>query len=98
MFPNGVIYEGVGDKPHYYRGESGANDSIIPTLDNFLQLTEKMPSNPLTEILKDFRSYRPSQHNEYLTSIQKRSFDLKIFEFALQDAKSACKAFLITLF
>jgi indoleamine 2,3-dioxygenase len=28
MFPNGVIYEGVGDeKPTYFRGESGANDS-----------------------------------------------------------------------
>jgi len=29
MFPEGVIYEGVGDeKPQYYRGESGANDSM----------------------------------------------------------------------
>jgi indoleamine 2,3-dioxygenase len=35
MFPNGVIYEGVDDKvPRYYRGESGANDSLIPTYDN----------------------------------------------------------------
>lgn len=34
MFPNGVIYEGVNDEPRYYRGESGANDSIIPTNDN----------------------------------------------------------------
>ena len=36
MFPNGVIYEGVSEKPFFLRGESGANDSIIPTLDNFL--------------------------------------------------------------
>ena len=29
MFPEGVIYEGVGDeKPQYFRGESGANDSM----------------------------------------------------------------------
>jgi indoleamine 2,3-dioxygenase len=34
MFPNGVIYEGVDDKPKVYRGESGANDSILPTHDN----------------------------------------------------------------
>lgn len=36
MFPNGVLYEGVSDKPYFLRGESGANDSIIPTLDNLL--------------------------------------------------------------
>lgn len=30
MFPNGVIYEGVEDnKPLFFRGESGANDSIV---------------------------------------------------------------------
>lgn len=29
MFPEGVIYEGVEDeKPQYFRGESGANDSM----------------------------------------------------------------------
>jgi indoleamine 2,3-dioxygenase len=30
MFPNGVIYDGVEDnKPLHFRGESGANDSIV---------------------------------------------------------------------
>lgn len=30
MFPNGVIYDGVEDnKPLAFRGESGANDSIV---------------------------------------------------------------------
>lgn len=30
MFPNGVIYEGINDNhPMYFRGESGANDSIV---------------------------------------------------------------------
>jgi hypothetical protein len=30
MFPNGVIYEGCeDDKPLNFRGESGANDSIV---------------------------------------------------------------------
>lgn len=36
MFPNGVIYEGVSRLPFSLRGESGANDSIIPALDNLL--------------------------------------------------------------
>lgn len=30
MFPKGVIYEGVEDnQPLFFRGESGANDSIV---------------------------------------------------------------------
>lgn len=30
MFPNGVIYEGINDNHSmYFRGESGANDSIV---------------------------------------------------------------------
>ena len=29
MFPNGVIYEGVSSDPRYFRGESGANDSMV---------------------------------------------------------------------
>lgn len=39
MFPDGVVYEGINDgKPMSFRGESGANDSMIPTMDNFLQI------------------------------------------------------------
>ena len=66
MFPNGVIYEGVSEQPLFHRGESGANDSIVPSMDNLLELTVKMPQNPLTEILMDFRKYRPKNHNDYL--------------------------------
>jgi len=34
MFPEGVVYEGVeeyGGKPQTFSGESGANDSLVPT-------------------------------------------------------------------
>lgn len=54
LFPNGVVYEGCfDDKPVDFRGESGANDSIIPLLDNLCQVP--MPKNPLTHILREFR-------------------------------------------
>ena len=29
MFPQGVIYQGVSDQPMSFRGESGANDSMV---------------------------------------------------------------------
>jgi indoleamine 2,3-dioxygenase len=81
MFPNGVVYEGVSDEPQFFRGESGANDSIIPTLDNLLQI--KMPENPLTAILQDFRKYRPAAHRAWLEEVSKRSQNTNFFNYCL---------------
>lgn len=86
MFPNGVVYEGINNgEPMSFRGESGANDSIIPTLDNFLQIP--MPETPLTEILKDFRKYRPSNHRAFLAHVRDTSIAVNMREFALQMGK-----------
>ena len=89
MFPNGVIYEGVSNEPKFFRGESGANDSIIPLVDNLLQLTEKMPDNSLSAILRDFRSYRPKNHNKFLEYVEDTARELKIGEFAMEDSNTA---------
>ncbi|KAJ9618806.1 hypothetical protein H2204_012938 [Knufia peltigerae] len=82
MFPDGVIYEGTrygDDKPLYFRGESGANDSIIPLLDHLLEIP--MPSNPLTDILKDFRQYRPKPHREFLAWVMSKSGEVGLKEY-----------------
>lgn len=89
MFPQGVIYEGVSEDPQFYRGESGANDTIIPTCDNLLQLTEKMPNNPLTEILMDFRTYRPVRHNDWLSYVFQRARHVGVRGYALEDSTSS---------
>ncbi|KAI9167717.1 Indoleamine 2,3-dioxygenase [Paramyrothecium foliicola] len=82
MFPNGVVYEGLNDnKPLSFRGESGANDSMVPLMDNFLQVP--MPDTPLTEILQDFREYRPSNHKGFLLHVKERSAELDVKTFAL---------------
>lgn len=39
MFPNGVIYEGVSEEPLSFRGESGANDSMVSRASNWMQST-----------------------------------------------------------
>jgi indoleamine 2,3-dioxygenase len=89
MFPNGLVYEGVSTEPKFYRGESGANDSIVPSADNFLQLTGVMPENSLTEILRDFRTYRPSNHNEWLEWLEKEANNLKVRDYCLKDDRSS---------
>lgn len=91
MFPKGVIYEGVSKKPLAYRGESGANDSIIPTGDNLFELYDRMPRNPLTDILKDFRQYRPIGHQLFLEHVYRRAKKLGVRAFALADPVSAVK-------
>ncbi|MCJ1378972.1 hypothetical protein MMC17_002071 [Xylographa soralifera] len=87
MFPNGVVYEGVSDEPMSFRGESGANDSMIPLMDNLLAIP--MPSTPLTEILTDFRSYRPGNHREFLEWVQARSEAVDLRGYAMQEPSSA---------
>ena len=80
MFPAGVVYAGHNDdEPLSFRGESGANDSIIPLLDALLEIP--MPANPLTEILQDFRSYRPKPHREFLAYVRDRARELGVREY-----------------
>ncbi|KAJ6264356.1 hypothetical protein Dda_0501 [Drechslerella dactyloides] len=91
MFPDGVIYKGVFKEPQKFRGESGANDSMVPLVDNFLCVD--MPENPLTNILKDFRNYRPGNHKQFLTWVESVSRGGEgypsVKEFALKDRNSA---------
>lgn len=87
MFPSGVIYSGVSPTPLSFRGESGANDSMIPLCDNLLQIA--MPSTPLTDILRDFRAYRPGNHREFLEYVGRAADAHGVREFAMQEPGSA---------
>lgn len=88
MFPNGVTYAGVSDKPQVFRGESGANDSIVPLADNFLEITARLPKNELTATLREFRAYRPSSQRHYLEALEKRATEAGIAKFAAGDEES----------
>lgn len=85
MFPDGVVYEDQFDnKPQSFRGESGANDSIIPLLDYLCEVP--MPSNPLTTILRDFKNYRPKPHRMFLAYVQSSAAELKVRDFCVHKA------------
>jgi indoleamine 2,3-dioxygenase len=84
IFPNGVLYKGTEYKtPQYFRGQTGAQDSIIPTMDSFLAVTNYYPDNELTHYLRELREYRPQVVQEFLTDLEEDSkniFDqVKIF-------------------
>ena len=50
-----------------------------------------MPINPLTEILGDFRSYRPGNHRDFLEWVRDRAQDVGIRGYAVMDRQSAGK-------
>jgi indoleamine 2,3-dioxygenase len=64
IFPNDVLYKGVSETPFAYRGETGAQDSIIPSVDTAFGL--EYPRNALTEYLFQLRSYRPAAHQAHV--------------------------------
>jgi indoleamine 2,3-dioxygenase len=47
-----------------------------------------MPSNEMTSILKDFRSYRPADHNKWLQFVEKNANSVGIEKFARADPTS----------
>ena len=60
IFGQGLVYDGCfNNEPQQYRGQTGAQDSIIPMIDIFSGIVDFYPDNKLTEYLLDLRSYRP---------------------------------------
>ena len=69
--PEGVIYEGVeayGGTPQQFRGETGAQSSIVPSLDAALGITHK--DDPLRPYLMEMRDYMPREHRAFIAAIE----------------------------
>jgi indoleamine 2,3-dioxygenase len=60
-----VVYEGTGNEaPRSYRGETGAQSSIVPTMLAALGIRHK--DSLLTTHLEDMRNYMPHPHREHI--------------------------------
>jgi len=79
IFGDGVIYEGVSEEPVQYRGQTGAQDNIIPTADIFTGVIDYYPSNDLTKYLLDLRSYRPKCIQNFLSDLKDEMKENKLF-------------------
>jgi indoleamine 2,3-dioxygenase len=68
-FFEGVLYEDVEPQPASYRGETGAQSSIMPILVAFM----KIPHRPtgLTNHLIDMRNYMPATHRTLIEEIER---------------------------
>ena len=69
--PEGLIYQGVdeyGGKPQKFRGETGAQSCIIPTLDAALGVTHRQ--DPMRAYLAEMRDYMPPAHRSFLEAVE----------------------------
>jgi indoleamine 2,3-dioxygenase len=79
IFGDGVIYEGISEEPVQYRGQTGAQDNIIPTADIFTGVIDYYPSNDLTKYLLDLRSYRPKCIQNFLSDLKDEMKENRLF-------------------
>ena len=74
---NGLIYKGeFQNRPQFFRGETGAQSSIIPSLDGALQITHT--KDHLRHYLNEMRDYMPPKHREFMEVLEKNSQVKKI--------------------
>ena len=93
--PEGVIYDGVeayGGRPQQFRGETGAQSSIVPALDAMLGVGHK--EDLLSTYLQEMRNYMPPAHRAFIGALEKRDsvrpFAQRAGRRALTSAYNAC--------
>jgi indoleamine 2,3-dioxygenase len=71
IFGDGLVYEDCFEnKPQQFRGQTGAQDNIIPMMDIFTGIVDYYPDNQLTDYLLDLRSYRPKCVQDFLQELR----------------------------
>ena len=90
---NDVVYEGCfGDAPQSYRGETGAQSSIVPTMLMALGIRHK--NSLLTKHLEDMQTYMPTPHRQFIRA-QVSVRDFVVGAPRLKEWYNACVAELI---
>jgi indoleamine 2,3-dioxygenase len=67
-FFESVVYEGVEASPLNFRGETGAQSSVIPTVVAFLKIPHQ--SSMLTDHLADMRRFMPVEHRALIEHVE----------------------------
>lgn len=72
--PEGLLYEGVEAYhgiPQQFRGETGAQSAIVPTMDALFNITHD--HDPLWHYLMEMREYMPPNHRAFINEVENRS-------------------------
>lgn len=92
--PGGVVYEGVeryGSNGHAFRGQTGSQSSIVPSMDALLGVGHA--ADPMKEYLDQLHIYRPPAHRAFMDDLRAestlRDFVTKAGHAGLRDAYNA---------
>ena len=72
LFPNGMIYEGVSEKPLRYNGGSAAQSSLIQVFDILFEVDHVKYGSSI--FLKNMRDYMPLKHRQFLEDLETKLF------------------------
>lgn len=78
--PEGLQYEGVaayGNEPQQFRGETGAQSSIVPSLDAALGITHA--DDPLRAYLREMLDYMPPGHRQFVLDLEAYQVDRRFY-------------------
>ena len=64
-----VAYQGVSDVQSRYRGETGAQSSIMPLLVALMKVRHR--ATVLTDQLADMRRYMPAKHRQLIEAVER---------------------------
>jgi indoleamine 2,3-dioxygenase len=67
-FFENVVYEGVVHAPLNFRGETGAQSSIMPTLVAFMKIPHRQ--SVLTDHLAEMRNFMPEAHRQLIADVE----------------------------
>jgi indoleamine 2,3-dioxygenase len=71
---SGLVYEGVarlGGSPQVYRGQTGSQSSIVPSMDALLGVGHA--ADPLKAYLDELHIYRPTGHRRFIDDVRAAS-------------------------
>ena len=89
--PGGLVYEGVaafGGEPQRFRGETGAQSSIVPAIDATLGVTHE--DDTLAAYLREMRDYMSRAHGELIAALAERS---RVRGVAASGGAALCEAY-----
>ncbi len=72
--PEGMVYEGVEEfagKGQFFRGQTGSQSSIVPTMDALLKVNHA--ADPLRAYLDELHIYRPPSHRRFIEDVHAAS-------------------------
>ncbi|XP_045677691.1 indoleamine 2,3-dioxygenase 1 isoform X1 [Phyllostomus hastatus] len=91
QLPDGLLYEGVSDKPEMFAGGSAAQSSIFQCFDVLLGIKQSAGEPSAAAFLQEMRTYMPPAHQKFLQSLES---GLSVREFVLsKNVDSLTKAY-----